>query len=79
MTDFGIGWRVQPGTALRDRAVAEGLLDPKDDCWDPHFYVSPDTPIEWLRTRLLRFRFTQAHLAARMIPFIWRVARKSMK
>jgi radical SAM superfamily enzyme YgiQ (UPF0313 family) len=76
MTDFGIGWRIQPDTPLQQRAVAEGLIDAGDDCWDAHFYTSPDTPVDYLRQRLRRFRRRYFYLPARMIPFIWRASRQ---
>ncbi len=83
MTDFGIGWRIQPGTAIQQLAMAEGLIDQNEDCWDPHFYVSPDTPVDFLRDRLHRFRRRYFHLRARMIPFvgkmIWRSAAASIR
>jgi radical SAM superfamily enzyme YgiQ (UPF0313 family) len=76
MTDFGIGWRIQPDTPLQQRAVAEGLISADDDCWDAHFYTSPDTPVDYLQQRLRRFRRRYFYLPARMIPFIWRASRQ---
>ena len=48
MTEFGVGWRIQPRTPLRERAVAEGVISPDDDCYEARFYISPATPREWL-------------------------------
>ena len=49
------GFRVQPGTALRERAVAEGAILPEDDCFNATFYHSPHTPAAMLDARLRRF------------------------
>ncbi|HZK66853.1 MAG TPA: hypothetical protein VFD42_04850 [Chloroflexota bacterium] len=49
------GFRVQPGTALRERAVAEGAISPENDCFKATFYHSPHTSAEVLDARLRRF------------------------
>ena len=77
-TDFGIGWRIQPGTALQQRAIEEGIIDSGDDCWDAHFYISPDTPLDSLRDRLRRFRRRNFLLPLRMLPFMARMTRRTM-
>lgn len=64
---FSIGWRIQPGTPLRDRAVQEGLLRADDDCWLPTFYVSPDTPRPWLEKRIRGFKLRHPLLNLRIM------------
>jgi radical SAM superfamily enzyme YgiQ (UPF0313 family) len=66
--DFSIGWRVQPDTPLRERAVREGILRDDDDCWDPTFYVSPATPLPWLKGQLRRFRLRHPLMNSGMLP-----------
>jgi len=73
MCDFGIGWRIQPGTPLRDRAVAEGLLAADDDCFEATFYVSPATPREWIAEQIAVFKRRHRLLALNAAPFAWRV------
>ena len=70
--DASVGWRLEPRTALHDRAVAEGLITPDDDGWEPRFYVSPHTPREWLTAELKRFRRRHWWLGARILPFALR-------
>jgi radical SAM superfamily enzyme YgiQ (UPF0313 family) len=77
-TDFGIGWRIQPGTVLQKHAMDTGLIDRADECWDAHFYISPDTPLEFLRDRLRRFRRRHAFLPLRMLPFAARMTIRTM-
>ena len=43
-----VGVRIYPRTALARRAVAEGLLEPRDDLLRPRFYIAPEME-EWLR------------------------------
>jgi radical SAM superfamily enzyme YgiQ (UPF0313 family) len=69
-TEFSVGWRIQPGAELRERAIREGLLEANDDCWEPHFYVSPDTPREWLKGELRNFKFRHPLLSWRVASFI---------
>jgi radical SAM superfamily enzyme YgiQ (UPF0313 family) len=52
----GHGYRIQPGTELRDIAVAEELIAPDDDCFRATFYHSPATPPEMLAARLESFQ-----------------------
>ena len=49
------GYRIQPGTDLRDLAVAEGFIDEDDDCFRATFYHSPATPPEMLAARIERY------------------------
>ncbi len=53
-TLMGHGYRIQPGTALRDIAIDEGVIAPSDDCYRATFYHSPATPPEMLAARLER-------------------------
>lgn len=76
--NFGIGWRIQPGTPLQRRAVEDGLIAADDDCWDAHFYISPDTPLDSLRDRLRRFRRRHFLLPLRMLSFMVRMAQRTM-
>lgn len=76
--NFGIGWRIQPGTPLQRRAAEEGMIHADDDCWDAHFYISPDTPLDSLRDRLRRFRRRHFLLPLRMLPFMVRMTRRTM-
>jgi radical SAM superfamily enzyme YgiQ (UPF0313 family) len=68
--ECGIGWRIQPDTPLRLRAIEEGLVDEADDLWDAKFYISPETPVEWLEQQLRRFRWTHPFLWAPIVPFL---------
>ncbi len=70
MMDFSIGWRIQPRTPLRERAVREGLIGADDDCWDATFYVSPDTPRTWLEPELRRWRRRHPFRWWPMVPFM---------
>jgi radical SAM superfamily enzyme YgiQ (UPF0313 family) len=72
-TEFGIGWRILPETPLRDRAIREGVITEDDDLWDAKFYVSPHTPVEWLRKRLRLFRLRSPALYTPMLPAIIRM------
>jgi anaerobic magnesium-protoporphyrin IX monomethyl ester cyclase len=72
--DFSIGWRIQPRTELRERAIAEGLIPADDDCWKARFYVSPDTPREWLEKRLRSYKIRNLLLWRYLAPFMVRAA-----
>lgn len=66
------GFRIQPGTRLREIAVAEGAVSAEDDCFKATFYHSPDTPPEMLEARLKGFR--SEHGGGRqMLPLMARV------
>ncbi|MCZ7557285.1 MAG: cobalamin-dependent protein [Bacteroidia bacterium] len=67
-TEFGIGWRIQPGTPLQQRAIDEGIISVEDDLWEAKFYVSPQTPIDWLKRRINRFRLRHVGMYARALP-----------
>jgi radical SAM superfamily enzyme YgiQ (UPF0313 family) len=69
---FSIGWRIQPRTTLRERAVAEGLLAPDDDCYEARYYVSPATPREWLEEQARVYNRRHLFAMLRMAPFIAR-------
>ncbi|MEW6753314.1 MAG: radical SAM protein [Candidatus Latescibacterota bacterium] len=71
--DFGIGWRIQPRTALRERAVREGLLSADDDCYEARFYVSPETPRPWLEEQVKACRRRHPLAALHMAPFLLRL------
>jgi radical SAM superfamily enzyme YgiQ (UPF0313 family) len=71
--DFGIGWRLQPGTPLQKRAVAEGVITDDDDLWNPTFYISPETPAQWIEQRIRSFRRSHPFLFLPMIPFSLRM------
>ncbi|MFA6232843.1 MAG: radical SAM protein [Bacteroidota bacterium] len=71
--EFGIGWRLQPGTPLQERAIAEGLVAADDDLWNPTFYISPDTPVPWILQRIRQFYLRHPLLFAPIIPFSLRV------
>jgi radical SAM superfamily enzyme YgiQ (UPF0313 family) len=70
---FGIGWRIQPRTPLRDRAVAEGLIAAEDDCYQPHFYLSKDTPRPWLEEQLRGYKRRHPFQSLNMVPAIARM------
>jgi len=70
--DANMGWRIQPRTPLRERAVREGLIRADDDCWEPHFYISPETPKDWLEAELRAFRRRHPFLSWRIVPFMAR-------
>jgi radical SAM superfamily enzyme YgiQ (UPF0313 family) len=65
-----IGWRIQPRTPLRERAIREGLIAADDDCWDARFYISPETPKEWLEQQLRAFRWRNMICNLRIFPFM---------
>ncbi len=67
-TEFGVGWRIQPDTPLQQRAIEEGIISADDDLWDAKFYVSPHTPVDWLRSRIKSFRWRHAGMYARTLP-----------
>jgi anaerobic magnesium-protoporphyrin IX monomethyl ester cyclase len=67
------GWRIQPRTPLRDRAVREGLIAPDDDCWNPHFYISPQTPLPWLEQRLRAYQRRHPFGWLKMMSFLLRM------
>jgi hypothetical protein len=50
-----LGLRVYPRTALHQRAVADGVVDPADDLLAPSFYVAPGLDLEATVERLLAF------------------------
>lgn len=73
--DFSVGWRIQPRTPLYDRAVAEGVIGADDDGWEAKFYVSPDTPQDWLLQQIRRFKRRNLHrMAWRVLPMTWAMA-----
>ena len=76
---FGIGWRIQPRTALRERAVAEGLLAEQDDCYEPRFYISPETPKDWLERQVRRYAPSRIGALLRMLPLLPRFAERPWK
>jgi len=74
--DFNIGLRIQPRTSLRDRAVAEGLISPDDDCYDASFYISPHTPREWLEKQVKTYKRRHLFSRLRIVPFAFRLIAK---
>lgn len=64
-----IGWRIQPGTELRERAVREGVIREDDNCWEPTFYLSPETPLPWLKRQRRSFILRHPLLNVRTVPF----------
>lgn len=72
-TDFSVGWRIQPQTELRERAVLEGMLEAGDDCFDPRYYVSPATPRPWLERRLRSWRRRHPLAPLAILPFAARM------
>jgi radical SAM superfamily enzyme YgiQ (UPF0313 family) len=72
-TDFSIGWRIQPGTELRERAVREGMIAEADDCFEPRYYLSPATPREWLAPRLASWRRRHPFAPWPMLSFVARL------
>lgn len=73
MSDFGIGWRIQPNTELFRRAVNEGVIDEGDDCFEPTFYVSPHTPIDWLENQIKRYKRRHPFAFLKMLPMFGRM------
>ncbi len=71
--EFSMGWRLQPGTPLQQRAIAEGIISADDDLWNPTFYVSPHTPPEWISRRVRSFRWRHPFLFSPVIPFAFRM------
>lgn len=74
--DFGIGLRIQPRTPLRERAVAEGLIQPDDDCYKARFYISPATPREWLEAQIKSYRRRHPLALLRTAAFAWKIMTK---
>jgi radical SAM superfamily enzyme YgiQ (UPF0313 family) len=72
--DFGIGWRIQPGTDLARRAVEEGLMENGDDCFEPRFYLSSRTPADWIQEQITRYRRRNPFEGLRMARFVLREA-----
>jgi len=79
MCELGIGWRIQPRTPLRERAIAEGLLSAEDDCYEPRFYISPDTPRPWLEEQVKRHRPSKAAAVLRMAAYLPRFLERPWK
>ncbi|MGE5620505.1 MAG: B12-binding domain-containing radical SAM protein [Sphingomonadaceae bacterium] len=73
-TLFDHGYRIQPYTALREIAVAEGAISPDDDCFRATFYHSPDTPPATLDARLRRYQAEHRLDALRGLPWMARLA-----
>ncbi len=73
-SELSVGLRVQPRTALRERAVAEGLISAADDCWEPRFYVSRETPAPWLARRLAAWKRRHPFRGLAILPFAARMA-----
>ncbi len=71
--DFGIGWRLQPGTQLHERAIAEGAVSADDDLWNATFYISPETPLKWIEQRIRAFHWRHPISFGPMIPFAFRM------
>lgn len=70
--EFTIGWRIQPRTALRERAVAEGVITADDDCYRATYYVSPETPVPILARMVRRYRLRHPVAGLAMLPMITR-------
>ena len=49
------GMRVYPGTALRERAVAEGAITAETDLLEPCYYIAPGLSAEFIQHRLTEF------------------------
>ncbi len=77
--EFGVGWRIQPRTPLRERAVAEGLLSAEDDCYEPRFYISRDTPKAWLEEQVKRYRPSKLTTALRVAGYLPRFFERPWK
>ncbi len=73
--ELNIGWRIQPRTPLRDRAVREGVISEDDDCWKPTFYISNDTPREWLEGEARSYKRRHPFRMWPMIRFMVRASR----
>jgi lipid biosynthesis B12-binding/radical SAM protein len=46
------GIRILPGTALRQRAIDEGLIEADDPLLKPKYYISPAIPYHWMNELL---------------------------
>jgi radical SAM superfamily enzyme YgiQ (UPF0313 family) len=66
------GYRVQPGTALRELAIAEGVVAPGDDCFRATFYHSQETPPALLEPRLKRYQAEHRWDTWRALPWMAR-------
>jgi radical SAM superfamily enzyme YgiQ (UPF0313 family) len=49
------GMRVYPGTALHQRAVAEGAITAETDLLEPYHYIAPGLSAEFIQRRLAEF------------------------
>ena len=67
------GYRIQPGTELREMAVAEGAIAADDDCFRATFYHSPATPPEMLAQRVKRYQAEHRRDQWRMMPWMTRL------
>ncbi|MHB0868948.1 MAG: B12-binding domain-containing radical SAM protein [Chloroflexota bacterium] len=73
-TLFDHGYRIQPDTALREIAIAEGAISPEDDCFRATFYHSPETPRGMLEARLKRYQAEHRLDGLRGMPWMARLA-----
>jgi radical SAM superfamily enzyme YgiQ (UPF0313 family) len=64
------GFRIQPGTELRQIAINEGVIAPDDDCFRATFYHSQATPREMLKARLKRFESETRWHNLKALPFM---------
>ncbi len=66
---FGFaGMRIFPGTALHDRALREGVIQPNTDLLTPRYYISPALTEEELLTTLADFRRRSPHWIVGPLP-----------
>jgi hypothetical protein len=68
----GYGFRIQPGTPLRQVAELEGLIAPEDDGFEARFYLPPDAPAEGIARILRSFRRRHPLQPLRMVSYIVR-------
>jgi radical SAM superfamily enzyme YgiQ (UPF0313 family) len=67
-TIVGRGYRIEPETELQAMAIAEGLIEPGDDCFRATFYHSPATPPDLLASRLKRYQAENRWESLRALP-----------
>jgi len=60
MVNLTVGLRIYPGLPLHQVALAEGVVDPRDDLLWPRFYLAPAVR-EWIWDYLEQVRLRNPH------------------
>ena len=70
--EYAIGVRINPGTAVCDTAIKEGIINDASELLFPKFYISKDVDVPWAKKFIDQNIKKYASRNMRMLPMIMR-------